>query len=172
MTRNVLISVEGKTLGKGQTEFLSREKLWESCISKRLDLRKEQRAEAERKLKWDRVWVYILGISIKTETENRLWNTFDAKQNTTLCAAQKHIYPRLDLHTKGACFHCLPIPLSKPDHPPNPPTLSLASLSNCDLDSCFREKTEAVEGNLSSIPSTHPHLCLSSARCKHWAITA
>lgn len=72
MACNVLISVEGKTLGKSQMEFLSREKLWESWISKRLDLREEQRVEAERKLKWDRVWVYALVISIKMETENRL----------------------------------------------------------------------------------------------------
>lgn len=72
MACNVLISVEGKTLGKSQMEFLSREKLWKSWIFKRLDLREGQRVEAERKLKWDRVWVYALVISIKTETENRL----------------------------------------------------------------------------------------------------
>lgn len=107
MACNVLISVEGKTLGKSQMEFLSREKLWESWISKRLDLREEQRVEAERKLKWDRVWVYALVISIKTETENRLWNTFYAKQNTTFVhSPEARLSPSGPLHQGGM----LPLP--------------------------------------------------------------
>lgn len=173
MTRDVLISVEGKTLGiskqrktMGKLDFQT---TW-------LAYNKEQRVEAEGKLKRDRVWVYTLVISIKTETENRLWNTFYAKPNTTFVQSpEARLSPSGPLHQGGM----LPLPANptlqarSPSQSSKPPTTpSRASLSNCDLDSCFREKTEAVESNLSSIPSTYPHLCLSSARCKQWAIAA
>lgn len=72
MACNVLISVEGKTLGKSQMEFLSRKKLWESWISKRLDLSEEKRVEAELQTEMGQSMGVRPSDQLKTETENRL----------------------------------------------------------------------------------------------------
>lgn len=97
-------------------------------------LSEEQRVETECKLKWDSVWVYALVIGIKMETENRLWNTFYAKQNTTFVHSPgARLSPSGPLHQGGM----LPLPANQSLFTSlftlpilKPPTIpSLASLS-------------------------------------------